>query len=301
VVALGDDEETAVVNLAHLYAARSQVRDRHLLVRVQGGQVGQVFSLGGQPWRVGRARDSDLVLADGGVSRQQAQITWSGDTFRLEDLGSANGTYVNGERITEHQLSDGDLIQFGPSAVFRYEMADADQQALLEQLYDASVTDSLTGAFNREYFDSRLESELSYARRHGTELCLLMLDIDHFKRVNDSFGHPAGDLVLVELASCVSSNMRAEDVFARYGGEEFTIILRNVTLQAAERAGERFRLLIESLRIPIDGKTVPVTVSIGAASLACCEAPDAMALITVADRRLYAAKRGGRNRVVATG
>ncbi len=296
----GDDERTAIVNLVGLHSTRAIPRDRHLLVRLQGGQVGQVYSLHGQTCRVGRARDSDLLLADAGVSRQHARFTWQNAGYMLEDLESANGTYVNGERIGQHLLTDGDVLQFGPAAVYRYEMTDAEQEAMLQQLYDASVTDSLTGAHNREYFDSRLESELSYARRHGTELALLMLDIDHFKQINDTFGHLAGDQVLVELASAVAAGLRAEDEFARYGGEEFAIILRDTSVQNAHLVAERFRLVVESLRIEFEGRRVPVTISVGAASVAGCQEKTAVALIAAADRRLYAAKRGGRNRVVAS-
>jgi two-component system, cell cycle response regulator len=297
----GDDERTAIVNLVGLQTARVVTRDRHLLVRLQGGQVGQVIPLQGRTCRVGRARDSDLLLPDAGVSRYHARFTWQSQGYMLEDLQSANGTYVNGERIAEHVLSDGDILQFGPAAVYRYEMTDADQEAMLQQLYDASVTDSLTGAHNREYFDSRLESELSYARRHGTELALLMLDIDHFKQINDNFGHLAGDQVLVELASAVTNSLRTEDEFARYGGEEFAVILRDTTVENACLVAERFRLIIESLRVEAGGSRIPVTVSVGAASLVDCEEKTAVALIAAADRRLYAAKHAGRNRVVASG
>jgi two-component system cell cycle response regulator len=296
----GDDERTAIVNLVGLHLTRATTRDRHLLVRLQGGQVGLVVSLHGQPCRVGRARESDLLLSDAGVSRYHARFTWQPNGYLLEDLQSANGTYVNGQRITEHVLSDGDVVQFGPAAVYRYEMTDADQEAMLQQLYDASVTDSLTGAHNREYFDSRLESELSYARRHGTELALLMLDIDHFKLINDTYGHLVGDQVLVELVAAVTNGLRSEDEFARYGGEEFAVILRDATVENACCVGERFRLMVESLRIESAGNRIPVTVSVGAASLSCCQDKTAVALIAAADRRLYAAKRSGRNRVVAT-
>ena len=295
------DDKTAIVESPALHAPQASRRDHHLLVRIQGGQLGQVFPLRGQEWRVGRTPDSELSLVDVGVSRQHARFVERDDGYAVEDLGSANGTYVNGERVDERMLEDGDVVQFGPSAVFRYESTDADQEAMLENLYRASITDSLTGAHNREYFDARLESELSYARRHLTELGLLLLDIDHFKQVNDTYGHQVGDYVLTELASAWSSNMRAEDVFARYGGEEFGVILRDTPAETGFAVGERFRLIVESLRIEFDGRVIPVTVSIGAASLVDCEEKTASALIAAADRRLYAAKRAGRNRVVATG
>jgi len=300
----GQDEElTAVVSLSDLKGPiRTTARDRHLLVRLQGSQVGQVVTVHGAEWKVGRARNADLWLGDGGVSRAHARFLWESGVYVLEDLGSANGSYVNGERITRTRLDDGNVLQFGPSAVFRYSVTDADQEAMLQQLYDASVTDSLTGAYNREHFDNRLESEISFSKRHETPLSLLLLDIDFFKQVNDTYGHQAGDAVLVEMSGAISSNLRAEDVLARYGGEEFAMILRGIDVENAYHVGERFRSLVQSLLVEFGDQVIRITVSVGVASLQCCgEGADSEALIAAADRRLYVAKRGGRNKVVWQG
>ena len=292
------DARTAIVNLAELKSP-SRPRDRHLLVQMQGEDIGRVMSLHGEVWRVGRVQDSDLLINDAGVSRNHARLLWDRGGYVLEDLGSANGTYVHGEAITKHRLRDGDVVQFGPNAVYRYSLADADQEAMLQQLYDASVTDALTGAYNREHFDTRLTAELAYCRRHGTDLSLLMLDLDHFKKVNDTYGHPAGDTVLIELAKVIAIDLRIEDVFARYGGEEFAVILRGIGLEDAVLVAERFRENIERLQIKHEDYVIQITASIGCASLSCCEEWSSEQLIAVADRRLYAAKRGGRNRVVS--
>jgi two-component system cell cycle response regulator len=296
----GADALTAIVNVGELHVPGA-VRDRHLLVQIEGEQLGQVVLLHGAEWKVGRHQDSDLWLKDTGVSRHHARFLWQGDHYVLEDLKSANGTYISGENILQHRMRDGDIVQFGSSAVFRYALADAEQEAMLQQLYDASVTDALTGAYNREHFDSRLASELSYARRHGTALSLLLLDLDHFKRVNDTYGHEAGDAVLKELANTIRADLRMEDVFARYGGEEFAVILRGISRADAGHVAERFRQRIESLRVKHGEHLISVTASIGCASLTCCQERTAQQLVAVADRRLYAAKRGGRNLVVATG
>jgi diguanylate cyclase len=130
----------------------------------------------------------------------------------------------------------------------------------------------------------------------------LLLDIDFFKKVNDTFGHQAGDAVLVEMSAAISSNLRAEDVFARYGGEEFAVILRGIDIENAYHVGERFRSIVQSLRIEFGDQVIPITISIGTASLDCCgDDASAETLIAAADRRLYAAKRGGRNQVVWQG
>ena len=303
---LSDDdplERTAVVNLADLRPgpAKSAAKDRHLLIRARGAQLGHVLKLGLQPHRVGRANECEIWLSDDGVSRKHATISFENGSYVIEDTQSANGTFVGGQRVDRALLRDGDLIQFGPQAVFRYSIADEGQEQLLRQLYEASVTDALTGANNREHFDSQLRMELSYARRHGTDCSLVMFDVDHFKRVNDTFGHPVGDEVLVEISKATRRLVRNEDVFARYGGEEFALILRGIALEGAKAVGERLRERIASLSLKADQGPLVVTVSVGCASFATTPDQTAEALVQLADKRLYLAKHGGRNRVVAEG
>ena len=297
-----DDDSTAVVSSLELdHAPQTVRRDRYLIIRAEGSEIGQIQNLRGAELLIGRHPSCDLSVQDGGVSRRHARLAWSGSGYAIEDLGSANGTYVNGNRISSQGLRDGDIIQVGPNIVYRYAVTDADQEAMLQHLYDASVTDALTGANNREYFDSRLATELAYARRHSVELSLMMMDIDHFKHINDSFGHQAGDLALVELVRTIRGRLRAEDVFCRYGGEEFAVILRTTDLVSAGRAAERVRREVQQLQINYQGRIVPITISIGCASLACCSEGSSAELISIADRRLYVAKRSGRNRVAIAG
>jgi two-component system, cell cycle response regulator len=295
------EDRTAVVNLADLRAAPSSAnRDRHLLVRIHGSDLGQIFVLKDHALRIGRHPGSEVWLTDNGISRRHAELVFEGGTYVIEDLKSANGTFVQGERVTRRELKDGDLVQLGPSVLFRYSITDAEQEGMLRQLYEASVKDSLTGTYNREHFDARLGSELSYARRHNTQMSLILFDVDHFKSINDNHGHPAGDAVLIELVASVGTMLRAEDVLARYGGEEFAIVLRAIDRDGAGKLGERLRAAVEAMTIDVAGKSLKITVSVGCASLACCGDAVASALVACADRRLYAAKRGGRNRVVAS-
>ena len=304
---LSDDdplERTAVVNLNDLrkdLGSKRQVKDRHLLIRARGAQLGQVLKLGQQSHRVGRANDCEIWLSDDGVSRRHATIHFENGVYTIEDTGSANGTFVGGQKVERGPLRDGDLIQFGPQAVFRYSVADEGQEQLLRQLYEASVTDALTGANNREHFDSQLRMELSFARRHGTDLSLVIFDVDHFKRVNDTHGHPVGDEVLVEISKATRRLVRNEDVFARYGGEEFALILRGIALDGARVVGERLRERIAELVVTTDKGPLKVTVSVGCASFASTQDATAETLVQLADKRLYIAKRGGRNRVIADG
>jgi two-component system cell cycle response regulator len=296
------DERTAIVSLSELRSSpRKQSKDRHLLVRVKGAELGRVSRLPPEQFRVGRSQDCELWLGDDGVSRKHARIFQEGTTYLIEDTESANGTFVQGQRVSRQVLRDGDVIQFGPTAVFRYTVTDESQEALLQQLYDASVTDALTGAHNREHFDTQLRSELSYARRHKVEVSLAFFDVDHFKRVNDTYGHPAGDAVLVALANTIRNMIRNEDVFARYGGEEFALILRGIDCAGANTVGERLRERVEAMRVPTDAGELRVTVSVGCSSFAELEEKTPEALVSTADKRLYAAKHAGRNRVVAQG
>jgi two-component system cell cycle response regulator len=295
------DEATAIVRVADIQKSSEKSIDHHLLVHVQGTEMGRVRALDKPAMLIGRSTDADIWLSDDGVSRKHARFVRQGNVTVIEDLESANGTFVQGEKVARRVLKTGDQIQLGPTALFRYSITDNDQRALLEQLYSTSVTDSLTGARNREYLDTLMVSELSYAKRHEHDISFLLFDLDHFKRINDTFGHPAGDAVLVAVSATVRSTLRAEDALCRYGGEEFCVLLRSIDLAGAATLAERIRALIAELRVVHDGHTIPVTASIGCSSRAELLEPSASGLVALADRRLYKAKAQGRNRVVAEG
>jgi two-component system, cell cycle response regulator len=295
------DDRTAIVSLKDVHPPRKQSKDRHLLVRVRGAELGRVTLLVPERMRVGRSQDSELWLSDDGVSRRHASLIREGNHYVVEDEGSANGTLVGGVKITRHELRDGDVIQFGPTAVFRYTLSDENQEALLRQLYDASVTDALTGAHNREHFDTQLRAEMSYARRHHTDVSLVIFDADHFKKVNDTYGHQVGDAVLVEIARVVRATVRSEDVFARYGGEEFALVLRGIDIDGAGAVADRLRERIAAKQIATERGPLSITVSAGCASLSTSDDKTPEGLIAIADRRLYGAKHAGRNRVVIRG
>jgi two-component system cell cycle response regulator len=294
-------ERTGVHDLAQMRALvrdGRQLRDRNLLVCMSGSFVGRIHVLGDKPCVIGRQQGFDVWVPDPGVSRQHASVVRQGNAFMLTDLGSANGTYVDGQRIVLHQLSDGDLFQLGPNTLFRYLVTDADHEKMLSSLYEASVRDPLTSAYNRDYFDERLRAEVAFARRHRTGVALVMFDIDHFKNVNDTYGHPAGDQVLMQLSATVRQSIRLEDVLVRYGGEEFAVILRNIDAVGVTVLAERLRRVIEAMETPAAGAVIRITASFGCSTLADCSDVSAEMLIQAADQRLLQAKREGRNRVV---
>ncbi len=244
---------------------------------------------------VGREDGSDLVLDEPDVSRRHALVLPRERGHAVRDLGSTNGTWVNDAEIEEAALRGGDQIRLG-SAVLKY-LAGGD----LEALYHSEVRalaqhDGLTGVHNRRHLLDFLERELARCRRHGRPLSLVLLDLDHFKRVNDERGHLAGDEVLRGLARLVAPMARREDCFARYGGEEFALVLPETALEGARLLAERIRRSVEELELRHDGRPLRVTVSGGVAELrAGMEGPGA--LLAAADELLYRAKADGRNRI----
>jgi two-component system, cell cycle response regulator len=278
--------------------APNKGRQRELFVRLDSANAGEVWTLDRDEVSIGRHPDNIIAIDDQGLSRQHVRIRRVGGASIAEDLGSSNGTFVNGERITTKRLENGDTIQFGPRVCFRFTVAGEHEERVLKQLYESSVRDALTQAYNRHYFAGQLGSELSFALRHGADLSLLLLDVDHFKRVNDTRGHLAGDHVLKAMSTLLNAQLRREDIFARFGGEEFVVLLRGVAIAGAAILAERLRVATEQLKLSFDNQEFGITVSLGCASLACCNRHDPESLVQRADGRLYQAKRDGRNRAV---
>jgi len=275
-------------------------RDRVVLLRMDGVAAGQVVSVTQFPFSLGRHPTNRLPIDDDSISRFHARFTCENGEYFVEDLASRNGTFVQGKRVTRLQIRDDDWVQLGARVSFRFAVTDFRQEGLLRKLYESSTRDALTGAYNRRHFEDRLRAEIAFAVRHATDCALLLLDLDHFKRINDNYGHPAGDEVLRHLTSVAARTLRAEDVFARFGGEEFAVILRGSSTRGASRLADRLREALAVNHVHFEGREIPVTLSAGCAALSCCAKPSAEELVGVADRRLYQAKQSGRNRVVAS-
>jgi two-component system, cell cycle response regulator len=302
------EETTSITTIKGLTVGGGQDKGKggrkltpYLIVLV-GTHVGETFRLGDRELFIGRSPQSNIRFDDDGVSRRHAKV-WmlpSGD-WVLEDMNSANGTFVNDEKVATRVLRAEDKIHFGPNSLVKFTLHDELEENFQRQMYDAALRDGLTRAFNKKYFLTRLDTELAYARRHRTNLSLVMLDVDFFKRVNDTYGHLAGDAVLVTLAQVVQKTLRAEDVLARYGGEEFAIICRGVSREQAYVLAERIRALVEATGFESNGARLPVTVSLGVAGMPEFAAESSVQLVAAADEALYAAKRGGRNCVMRYG
>lgn len=270
------------------------------LVVLTGPNVGHVFRITLAATTLGRSQRCDFVISGVGISRIHAKIVQGKDGgLVIRDEASSNGTFVNDERIEEQTLTDGDLIQLGDAAVLKFRMQDELEQAAQTHLYQAAVRDALTGTYNRRHFEEELARAVSHAVRHGAALSVVLLDIDHFKSVNDTYGHQAGDEALKRVATRCSSTIRSEDVLCRVGGEEFAVIARSTTLDRVMLLAERLRQNVANERWTFDGNSVSLTLSLGVASFERSVRDNAQAIVAAADRALYHAKNGGRNRVCA--
>jgi diguanylate cyclase (GGDEF)-like protein len=283
--------------------ARPRDDRRAAFVVIGGLDVGDTIPIREDgPTVIGRDPECQGVIRDDGISRRHAQVAREGSgAFVLTDLDSTNGVFVAGERIARHRLAEGDKVLLGRRTILKFVLQDKLDAVFQRQMYESSVRDALTGAFNRRHFDERIAAELSFAKRHAVTVTLVMLDLDHFKRINDTWGHQAGDQVLESVARTLMQMLRQEDVFARYGGEEFAVVARGITPIGGLALGERLRAEVEHMTIREPGsERIPVTISAGV-----CTAPggrevSAADLVRQADANLYAAKAAGRNRVVAT-
>jgi diguanylate cyclase (GGDEF)-like protein len=293
------DESTRITTLSsiesELRARRQQVHA--YLVVLAGTNLGEMHKVEGPESVVGRAMSAQLRLNDDGISRRHCRVLTIGGRVIIEDLGSANGTMVNGELVQHQELKEGDKIRLGANTLLKFTYQDKLDETFQQQMYDAALRDGLTKCYNKKFFVDRLDTEFAYAKRHRTTLSIVMFDVDHFKKVNDTYGHLAGDAVLVHLARITQSMLRAEDVAARYGGEEFAIICRGIPLVNAGIVGERLRSTVERHIFDFQGTRFPVTISVGVAALPEAQVARPMDLVGEADAALYEAKRGGRNRV----
>jgi two-component system, cell cycle response regulator len=275
-------------------------RSRAVLTITSGPDVGRVISLVRGEVTFGRSEECGVWFSDPSLSRVHAQVTYAVHEYVLTDRASTNGSFVNDRKVlSPTALRDGDHVRLGAETTLRFSMVDENEEQALRQMYESAARDALTGVSNRKCFDERLAAELAFATRHGTPLCLTLVDIDYFKRINDGFGHQAGDAVLRAVAAVLVRSIRAEDMVARYGGEEFAVIARGADLRGAGIMGERLRHNVSQEDVEHQGQRLRVTCSVGVASLACCSKDrDKAALIALADTRLYRAKQLGRNRVV---
>ena len=263
-----------------------------------GPDIGKRVPLMNPQYIVGRDSEAGFVVSRSSVSRQHARL-YSDDhgAWWVEDLNSTNGTFVNESRIKHQQLTDADQVRFG-DAIYKFLSGSNIESAYHEAIHNMAIQDGMTGIHNKRYFMEFLEREIAVCVRHGHPLTLVMFDVDHFKKVNDSHGHLAGDAVLKDLSGRIKPRIRREDLFARYGGEEFACVLPSTALPGGIVFAEHLRTLIEERPTLFDNQTIPFTISLGVTTLHRETGVDPAGLIKRADENLYTAKRTGRNKVV---
>lgn len=294
----GDDvEKTTILGIKDLeqLSPTGAQRAAYFIV-INGRSVGKMYKLSADKMVMGRAPTNEILIDDEGVSRQHAYVERNALGLILVDNNSTNGVFVNGNKVMRHILADGDKVQLGQSTILKFSHQDEVEERAQKQLYDSATRDGLTNCYNKKYFADQLKTEFAYFFRHSQPLSVALFDIDFFKKLNDGFGHQAGDFVLKNLAALVQKALRTEDIFARYGGEEFGIIFKNTDGEKAFLVMERIRRQIEKHEFVYDGKRMPVTVSVGIATLLSQNVPDPKALVKTADDFLYQAKGNGRNR-----
>jgi two-component system cell cycle response regulator len=263
-----------------------------------GPDIGRRIALLNPQYIVGRDSEAGFVVSRSSVSRQHARVYLAEDgNWWVEDLNSTNGTFVNEMRIKLQQLADSDQVRFG-DAIYKFLSGSNIEQAYHEAIHNMAIQDGMTGIHNKRYFTEFLDREIAVCSRHGHPLTLVMFDVDHFKKVNDTHGHLAGDAVLKDLAARIRPRIRREDLFARYGGEEFACVLPSTALPGGIVFAEHLRTIIAERPCAFENLFIPFTISVGVTTLHRETGVDPLGLIKRADENLYVAKRGGRNKVV---
>ena len=266
------------------------------IIVIYGPDLGKRLQLGTAPFEIGRSARCDLPIDQESVSRHHARITFDGKNYWIQDLGSTNGTFVSDIAVQKQRLSDGEQVRIGRS-ILKFMTGENVEVQYHEEIYRLMTVDGLTQIYNRRYFNEALEREMNRSQRYQRNLSLIMFDVDFFKRVNDSFGHLAGDHLLRHIASIVKPRLRRDDIFARTGGEEFAVILPEIAIEGARITAEKVRRIVETSQLIHERQTMRCTVSLGVAGLR-PEFATPEDFYKAADALMYKAKQAGRNQVV---
>lgn len=302
---MADEDKTVIADLRTLNRAlASPQKAVACLVQYSGEQLGKRYTLVEPEVKVGRSAEAQITLAEASVSRLHACITQKDGVISLADLGSANGTFVNDQKVTTAVvLRDQDMVRLG-AVHLKFFSSDNVDGYVQDKIYRMATTDAGTKIFNKMYLLESLEAELRQSLASGRPLSLIYYDLDHFKKVNDTFGHNAGDRVLYDSAQLVKAVLRKDDILGRFGGEEFIIILPNTDQKTAVELAERVRKACENHVFPLELVSEGLKKSVAhrqTFSLGIAQALPTMKtpkdLLEAADKKLYASKQNGRNRV----
>jgi diguanylate cyclase (GGDEF)-like protein len=273
-------------------------KEQALLIVLSEPRLGARLLLAEAPIEIGRGTAGGLVLDADSVSRRHARVEWTGRAHRLVDQDSTNGTFVNGVRITSQELKDGDRVQIG-KVLLKYIAGGNIETNYHEEVQRLMRYDALTGVYNKRHFEECLRVAVHAARANPRRLSLVVFDLDHFKKINDTHGHVAGDVVLCELAKVAREVLSGDVVFGRVGGEEFAALLEGAELSTMVELAEKMRKATASHPFSYEGAKLGVTISAGVAERVADGDEPAAALYDRADAKLYEAKEAGRNCVKA--
>nr|VFJ78382.1 MAG: diguanylate cyclase (GGDEF) domain-containing protein [Candidatus Kentron sp. FW] len=274
-------------------------RTQPVLLTIAGMLAGKLFPLDKRPWvTIGCAEDCDIRFMQGDISPRHARLELNEGGAMITDLGTVNGTYVDGVAVSRHGLADGAIIRFGSIDTMKFTYINQLERSFYLSQYRRTVYDDLTGVFNRRYFLMALGQELAYAHRHGQTAALILIDVDHFKRINDGQGHLVGDTVLKRIVTVIQKNLRKENILARYGGEEFGVIVRGEDARETHGLADRIRCSVGRTGFDHGGKSLRITISAGIAIHDRGHTPGgALEIFIEADKQLYRAKAAGGNHV----
>ncbi|MGE0174267.1 MAG: diguanylate cyclase [Oligoflexales bacterium] len=290
------DDKTIIADPAGMTVFNPPKRLRACLVQYNGTNLGKRYFLDTSDMVIGRAPNASIFINEQSVSRQHAKCSRAGDDIEIEDLGSSNGTHINDKKIANKQiLRDGDIIRLG-TILFKYFAHNNIENVFHDKIYRMATIDAGTQTFNKKYFLESLESEFKFSKSFDRELSLIYFDLDFFKKVNDTYGHNAGDFILKETSSLVKKAVRKDDIFCRFGGEEFVVLLPNTNAKVAYELAERIRKTVEKHAFAFDNVKIKQTLSLGVSQLnKDMTAPKEF--LDDADKKLYKSKQTGRNKV----
>ncbi len=289
------EPETNTQRTIHSPGPGRNAADGAALVVIHGDPLGRRVALEESGVVIGRAPEAGFQIPHRSVSRQHCRIWFDDGLFRVRDMGSTNRTYVNQQPVVEAILQDGDLITVGET-ILKFVAEGSVEARYHEELHQLATVDALTELANRRQFQDLLEKELQRATHEQRPFCLMILDIDLFKAVNDRYGHQAGDVVLKQVAEVIRDHLEQGSWGARIGGEEFALVLPGADFDQAFAVAETLRQDVARQRVEIEGETQGVTVSVGIAEWG-SGLVTYSDLMRAADHQLYRAKSGGRDRV----